>query len=389
MKKIKVAEVVTRLDWGGSPDIVRITCKYLDAQTFDVRLVTGPTKYPSQRTNRFLAEMAGRVIEVPALTRNISPFKDLVALVSLYNIFRKERFDIVHTHTAKAGALGRLAARFAGVKVVIHTPHGHNLYGYFGPMFSTIILLIEKFLTKFTDRIIALTALEKRDYEVFRVAGPDKVSLVYQGLEIESAASAASDRDAVRRELGIPGDCKVVGTASRLEPIKGPGYFVEAARLVSEKFPDTKFVMVGEGSLRRKLEEKIKILGLNDNFILTGWRDDVRRMLAAYDIMVLPSLNEAVGIVLIEAQAEGVPVIATNVGGIPEIIKDGETGVLVRPANPEDLARAINNLLADDRKRLAMAASGKEWVKGRFEARVMADEITSLYKELLEKKTVR
>jgi len=375
MKKIKVAEVVTRLDWGGSPDIVRITCKYLDPGLYDIRLVTGPTKYASERTKRFLGEMGGRVIIVPHLIRDVNPFKDFIALVSLYRLFRREKFDVVHTHTAKAGALGRMAASLASVPVIIHTPHGHNFYGYFGPVFSSFILLVERFLTRCTDRIIALTALEKRDYEAFNVAKPEKVNLIYQGLEIETDAALATDREGVRRELGLKTDEKVVGMASRLEPIKGPQYFVEAAKYIAEKFPGVKFVMVGEGSLRKSLEEKIASLGLKDRFILTGWRDDVRRMISAFDILVLASLNEAVGIVLIEAQAEGVPVVATNVGGIPEIIKDGETGILVKPADPEELARAIAGLLSDDRKRAAMSEAGREWVKGRFEARAMADEV--------------
>lgn len=387
--RIKVAEVVTRLDWGGSPDIVRITCKYLDQGLFDIKLVTGPTRYPSQRTNRFLEEMRGRVIEIPALTRNISPLRDLAAFISLYDLFRREKFDIVHTHTAKAGALGRIAAKLAGVPVVVHTPHGHNLYGYFSPAFSRIILSIERMLTKFSDRIIALTALEKRDYETFRVAPPEKISLIYQGLEIDNSASTSKDREDVRKELGLASDAKVVGMVSRLEPVKGPEYFVEAARFVLENFPDTKFLMVGDGSLRKDLENKISALGLKDKFVVTGWRDDVRRMLSACDILVLPSLNEAVGIVLIEAQAEGVPVVASNVGGIPEIIKDRETGLLVRPADPEELARAVNSLLADDKKRSEMALAGRNWVKGRFEAHAMAREVSALYLNIFRKKDVR
>jgi glycosyltransferase involved in cell wall biosynthesis len=389
MKKIKVAEVVTRLDWGGSPDIVRITCKYLDPDVYDIKLVMGPTKYPSKRTNRFLAEMSGRVIEIPSLARNINPVKDLPAFFALYNLFRKEKFDIVHTHTAKAGALGRMAAALAGVPIIIHTPHGHNLYGYFNVALSRMILWIERFLTIFTDRIIALTALEKRDYTILGVAAAEKVSLIYQGLELDSEASSADDRKDARRELGLGSAEKVVGMVSRLEPIKGPAYFIDAAKYVSEKFPAVKFVMVGEGSLRKALEKKITALGLKDKFILTGWRDDVRRMISAFDLMALPSLNEAVGIVLIEAQAEGVPVVATNVGGIPEIIKDQETGILVDPASPEELARAINSLLGDDNKRAAMALAGREWVKGRFEARAMADEVSALYTELLNKRVKR
>lgn len=386
MKKIKVAEVVTRLDWGGSPDIVRITCKCLDPEVFDVRLVTGPTKYPSARTKCFLSEMDGRVIEIPSLERNIDPLKDLEAFFSLYAIFRREKFDIVHTHTAKAGALGRMAAALAGVKVIIHTPHGHNFYGYFGPIFSKIILLIEKFLALFTDKIIALTALEQRDYTILGVTKPEKVSLIYQGLELEDVAASAVHRREARADIGLAPDEKAVGMVSRLEPIKGPGYFVDAALYIREKFPGTKFIIVGEGSMRKALEKKISELGLKDSFIMTGWRDDARRLISAMDVLVLPSLNEAVGIVLIEAQAAGVPVVATNVGGIPEIIKNGETGILVHPADPRDLARAVNSLLGDGSRMAAMSVAAKEWVSGRFEAGAMAEAVSGLYSGLLRKR---
>jgi len=172
--KIKLAEVITRLDWGGSPDIVRIICSYLDHNLYDITLITGKTHYPSLKTRDFLKKIGQRTIWVSQLKRNINPLNDLSALIKLYLIFRSENFDIVHTHTAKAGVLARIAAHLAGNSIIIHTPHGNNFYGYFSPFFSKIIVMLEKLLASITDRIVVLTELEKNDLLKHKVTNSKK-----------------------------------------------------------------------------------------------------------------------------------------------------------------------------------------------------------------------
>ena len=171
MKKIKVAEVITRLDWGGSPDMVRIICSYLSPDLYDITLVTGPTEYPTVKTKEFIEKFNPKIIVISELKRNINPIGDLVALMRLYFLFRRQNFDIVHTHTAKAGVLGRVAAALSGRSVVVHTYHGHNFYGYFGLFFSKIIVFIEKFIACFTDKIIVFTPLEREDLLRFKITG--------------------------------------------------------------------------------------------------------------------------------------------------------------------------------------------------------------------------
>jgi glycosyltransferase involved in cell wall biosynthesis len=384
MKKIKVAQVITRLDWGGSPDIVRIICSYLNLEVYDVRLITGQTRYPSAKTNEFLKKFATNITVIKELKRDVNPINDLLALLRLYLIFRREKFDIVHTHTAKAGVLGRIAAYFAARPIIIHTAHGHNFYGYFGPILSKVIVIIERFIANFTDKIIALTELEKKDLIRFKVGDDEKVILIYQGLELDKYKQQIDiDKNKMKNSFNIKPDETVIGMIGRLEPIKGAGYFVEAAREVLREFTQAEFILVGEGSLRERLEKRIKELGLKDRFILTGWREDIPSILSILDILVLPSLNEAVGMVLIEAQSLGVPVVATNVGGIPEVVKDNQTGILVPAGDAQCLARAINHLLADKQKRLNMAKEAKLWVAGRFEARDMVDRISQLYEGLI------
>lgn len=380
-RKIKIAQVITRLDWGGSPDIVRIICHYLNPKFYDITLVTGPTKYPSVKTKKFLKEFNNKVVVISQLKRNINPINDLSALIRLYILFCREKFDIVHTHTAKAGVLGRIAARIARVSTTIHMPHGHNFYGYFGPLLSKLVITTERFLAHFTDRIIALTELEKRDLIEFKVTNDERISLIYQGLELDRFTQANINNIKIRESFNIRPEEYVVGMIGRLEPIKGPEYFIEAAREISKEFAQLKFILVGEGSLRKNLEARIKNLGLEDRFIFTGWREDIPEILSILDILVLPSLNEALGMVLIEAQAMGVPVVATKTGGIPEVIKDNQTGILIPAGDFKSLTLAIRHLLTDKQKRLNMAETAKSWVRDRFKARDMVEKISQLYQE--------
>jgi len=385
-EKIKVAQVITRLDWGGSPDIFRVLCDQLNPAIYDTTIIVGETYHLSDRTKEFLRKFRGRTISVPPLRRDIDPSSDVVSLGQLYGIFRKEKFDVVHTHTAKAGALGRVAARFAGVPAIVHTPHGHNFYGYFNPRASAMILKIEKFLTNFTDRIVALTELEKSDYVKFGVANAGKISVIYQGIELDRFARDWKDTRDLRSAMGIGPEDPVVGMAGRLEPVKGSIFFIEAAARIAKKFPGARFVVVGEGSLRPAMQKRAVELGLAGKVIFTGWIQDMCEIMPALDVMVMPSLNEAVGMVLIEAQAQGIPIVATKVGGIPEVVINNKTGVLVPPSDPAGIAEAVCGLLADKPKRLEMGSAGKMWVYDKFSAKAMADKTSALYMELLHLK---
>lgn len=384
VKKLKVAQVITRLDWGGSPDIVRTLVSRLDPALYDITLISGPTAHPTRKTRDFLNSFKGKYEEVGTLGRNVDPVKDLAALFSLYSIFRKGRFDIVHTHTAKAGFLGRIAARMAGCRAVVHTPHGHNLYGYFDPEITEYIKRAERFAGRFCDRIIALTELEKKDMVKCGLAPKDKIDVIYQGLELEGYRRNLLRGEETRRSLNIPQGAMVVGMAGRLEPVKGPDIFIEAAAMVFAEYPGAFFLIAGDGNMRRILEERIEATGIKKNIRLLGWREDIPEILSALDIFVLPSLNEAVGMALVEAQAAGVASIASRVGGVPEVVSDGRTGILVEPENPCELAEAIKGLLSDDEKRRRLAAAGWEFVSGKFRAEDMARKVSELYVSLVK-----
>jgi len=380
-RKIKMAQVITRLDWSGAPDIVEMICSRLDPSVYDITLIYGPTRWPSQKTKELLKRYEGKSIIVDSLKRDVSLFDDLSALVKLYAIFLREKFDIAHTHTAKAGFIGRIAARLAGVRLIVHTPHGHDFYGYFGSVGSRLIIILEKIAAAFADKIAVLTDIEKTDMLKYGICSSRKIEVIKSGMDF--SAFEKMDVDVVKKkaEFNIkPGDF-VIGTVSRLESIKGVEYFIDAAKTALDAFPHAVFLIVGEGSLRSDLEEHAKRIGMGDKMIFTGWREDVPEIMPILDILVLASLNEAVGRVLLEAGAAGKPVVATAVGGVPEIVRSGDTGILVPPMNSQEMARAIIGLLKDETKRENMGRAAKEWVKNNFDAKKMIDGLNNIYRE--------
>ncbi len=383
-KKIKIAQIITRMDWGGSPDIVRLLCHGLDPEVFDITLIYGRSTHISQINQQFLEQFKGWTRYIPQLQREINFLKDLAALLKIYAILRQGKFDLVQTHTAKAGILGRLAARLAGVKKIVHCSHGHNFYGYFGFWGSKLVITIERFFDRFSDKFIALTELEKSDMVNYRVTSAEKVVVVQSGLEIEKYHCPQEEINRLKEKWQLPAGAPVVGLVSRLEPVKGPLFLVEAAKIVIAACPAVKFLVIGEGSLRKKMEEQCRESGLSGSFIFTGWQEHVEQLLGVLDILVLPSLNEAVGRIILEAAAYGVPAVATRVGGVPEIVNDQETGLLVPPQEAGGIARALIELLTNHEKWERLGRAAKEKVTTKYTAAEMIRSINNLYLELVK-----
>lgn len=383
-RKIRIAHIITRMDRGGAPDIVRLLFEKLSSDTFDLTLIYGHTLQPSRKTLEFIQRLGARAICVPALRRNINPFYDFFAWFDLFSILRKGRFDIVHTHTAKAGVLGRIAAKAAGVRWVIYSAHGHDFYGYFGSLGSRMVVCAEKIAAFFCDKIHALTELEKADLLSFKICPASKIEVIASGVGLDALRPTQHLIEGMKNEFLKGEKTYLVGMVGRLEPVKGPRYFIEAAKLVLKEMKNVKFCVVGEGSLRGVLEKEVFDAGISERFIFTGWQEDVCLVLFTLDLLVLPSLNEAVGRSALEAQAAGVPVVATRVGGVPEVIKDGITGVLVEPGNAPQLASAILGLLTDDKKRISMGEAARGWVDEKFSDVMMGNRFAQLYERLVK-----
>jgi glycosyltransferase involved in cell wall biosynthesis len=372
------------MDRGGAPDIVKSLFRHLKISGYEVNLISGPTIDPSRDTLNFLKEYKDSLILVHELRRNPNLISDLAAFIRLFFIFMGNKFDIVHTHTAKAGFIARITAKLAGIKIVLHTPHGNNLYGYFSNWFRPIVVMLERIASFFSDKIIVLTQLEKRDLLKFHICPQEKIEVVHSGIKLEEFAYEKVDIEAKKQELKISAEDFVVGAVMRLETVKGPGYFLEAAKLIAEKLPHSRFLVVGDGPLRESLLLRNRELGLKDKVKFLGWREDVSELLSILDVLVLPSLNEAVGRVILEAGACCRPAVATRVGGIPEVIHDGLTGILVLPAQPEKIAEAVTKLLNDEEIRHKMGQAAREWVRANFSEAKMVEGFMKIYEASLK-----
>jgi glycosyltransferase involved in cell wall biosynthesis len=396
-KKNKIIHLITRLDKGGSAENTLLTVLGIDKKEYEVILVKGPT-YESQMSKEEEASVVASLKEAQLkgvkivtnryLLRRINPFYDVLALFSLYRSLAKERPTIVHTHTSKAGLLARLAAKGAGVPIIVHTPHGHVFFGYFGAFKTKIFILLERLASHITDKIVALTQREKEDYLLFKITDEEKLVVINSGIDLEKFKQPPFPlKRNFKKELGIPENALIVGTVGRLVPVKGPEFLIEAARRIISKYPNIFFVFMGDGYLRRDLERKTSEMGIRENVIFLGWRNDAPKIISLFDIFVLPSLNEGMGRVLVEAMALGKPIVASNIGGIPDLVIHGKNGFLVPPKNSEELARYIRILLEDRERREKMGLAGKESVSN-FSKEKMVEKIAELYEKLSLQKNI-
>lgn len=391
MSRVRITRIVARLNVGGpAMHILNLTAA-LDAARFESQLVVGRPG-PHEGDMGYLAAQKGIVPHVlPELGRELSPTKDLWTVWRLVQVLRRQRPHIVETHTAKAGAVGRLAARLAGVPIVLHVFHGHVFYGYFGPAKTRFFIAIERGLARLSDRIITISPGQQRDIaHVYRIASPDKVIVVPLGLDLEPFTEAGRGRSGrLRASYGVPAGAPLVGFVGRLTAVKNPSLLVEAAREVVDAVPEAHFVFVGDGELRPELEGQVAELGLGERVLFAGWQTDMPAVYADLDALVLPSLNEGTSMTVIEAMATGVPVIATAVGGVPDVVSDGHTGRLVPSSEVGPLAQAIVDLLRDPGLAQEWARAGQQDVLARYGLRRLARDMESLYMELLAEKGIR
>lgn len=392
MEKIKVVHVITRFDKGGSAENTFLTLRGLDKRKYEVILVKGLSNESYMGTAESRAIEEGlkelqregvRIRTIPALIRKIQPLSDFHALVDLIKIFREERPHIVHTHTSKAGILGRWAAFVTGVPIIVHTPHGHVFWGYFNTYITLIYIFLEKLTARITDKIIALTEREKRDHLKYNIAREYKFSVIHSGVDLRKFLNATQNSAEVKAKLGIAKESFVIGTVGRLTHIKGHRYLIEAATKIVSARKNMVFVILGDGELWTSLRMMALNQGINEKVLFLGWRSDVAEIISTFDVFVLPSLNEGMGRVLVEAMAIGKPIVASDVGGIPDLIIHGKNGFLVPPADSEALAMAIMELYRNPTLRINMGQQGKA-MSVSFSVESMIQKIDQLYTDLFK-----
>jgi glycosyltransferase involved in cell wall biosynthesis len=382
---VRVLRLFSRLNIGGPSLHVILLTAGLRPLGYETRLVVG-RESPREGNLLALAAERGVACETMAgLAREIAPLQDLRALVGLVRLMRAWRPAIVHTHTAKAGLLGRLAARAARVPTVVHTYHGHVLRGYFPPAKEALFRRLETFLARAADALVAVSDAVKQDLVDLGVAQARKIRVIPLGLELLPLAGELP-RGALRREVGIPEDAPLVGMVGRLVPIKDVPTFLHAARLVRERRPEVRFALVGDGEERPALEALCRTLGLDGAVTFFGWRRELASVYGDLDVVVNASRNEGTPVALIEALAAARPVVATRVGGTPDLLGGGERGRLVPPGEPGTLAEAVLETLEGSEATRRHARAGREHVMAQHSSERLFRDVDALYRELRAQK---
>jgi glycosyltransferase involved in cell wall biosynthesis len=384
---VKILRVIARLNMGGPALHVAYLTEGLTKRGYDTTLVAGSLAR-GEDSMAFVADAHGvEIVRIDELGREISPLRDLLATIRLARLIRKERPQILHTHTAKAGTVGRVAALMAGSRrppIVVHTFHGHVLRGYFGPVRSLLFRLLERWLAAGTTALIAVSPQIRDDLVALGVARRERFVVIRLGIELdERVAREQNRRDESRRYLGIPGDRFAVGWIGRMTAVKRTEDVLVAFKRLREIGVDAVLCMVGDGPDRVLLEQRAHELGVTRDTVFLGYQEDVAPFYAAFDALVLPSGNEGTPVSVIEALAAERPVVATRVGGVPDVVRDGEEGFLVEAGATDDLADRLARLARDPALRARMGKQGRERVLPRYAVERLVDDVDELYRSLL------
>jgi glycosyltransferase involved in cell wall biosynthesis len=377
---LRTLHVITRLTLGGSAENTVATLLALEAAGYAGSLAVGLAA--SDAVSIEDARRRGvRLHDVPGLGREVGP-RDAAALVRLWRLIRAQQPAIVHTHTSKAGFIGRLAAHLAGVPAVIHQPHGHIFYGYYGPRRTAFYVVLERLAARWTDRIVTLTERGIDEHLARGIGERAQYRAVPSGVPTAELRAAAPTRRVARTRLRLPDDAFVVVGLGRLVPVKGFDVLIAALPTLTAAVPSTCVLLVGDGPERTALEAQASRLGLRDRLRVTGVTPDIAVCLAAADVLAAPSRNEGMGRALVEGMALGLPVVASEVGGIPAVIAHGETGWLVPPGDAAALAEALVELGRDAALCAKLGAAAAARAEA-FSSRVAHAAMRGIYDELV------
>jgi glycosyltransferase involved in cell wall biosynthesis len=391
---MKILRVIARLNVGGpARHVVLLDCG-LRGRGHETRLVYGSLA-PFEASLEHLAAQSGlATTQIRELGRRVSPVSDLRAFAQLLRLVFREAPDVIHTHTAKAGALGRVAAFLFNVTrprrrrcLIVHTFHGHVLTGYFRPATNVAVRLAERTLATITDRVVTISPAQRDDIVTrFRIAAAARTAVVPLGLDLKRLARLDPLAPHLRRRFGIGEEALVVGYVGRFVAIKDLPTLVRAFARVAARRPEAVLLLVGDGTVRSEVEAQIAALGLQQQVRLPGWIEDLAPLYATIDVCALSSLNEGTPVALIEAMAAAKAVVATRVGGVADVVEHERTGLLVPPQDAEALADGIVRLAADPAERSRMGAAGRRAVVGRFSSERLVDDIDRLYAQALAQK---
>lgn len=397
----RILRIFNRLILGGPAFHVTYLTKFLEPD-FETRLLIG-TKEPHEQDADFLMHQYGiKPIEIPEMKRAINWKNDYAAYKQIKNIILEYKPHIVHTHAAKPGAIGRLAASNCKVPVIVHTFHGHVFHSYFGKMKSSFYVQAERYLASKTDRIIAISEQQKEELSrEFSICSPDKMVVIPLGLDLDKFyTDQERKRNAFRSRFRIADDEILIGIIGRIVPVKNHAMFLYAIQQVLQQTTKKiRVVVVGDGDLREELFSRLRTNGIPFNYmpenpepatiIFTSWLTAMDEVFAGVDIVALSSLNEGTPVSLIEAQAADKPIVTTDVGGVGDVVIENQTALITPKGNTTAFANALLSLIENEEKRSAMGLHGMQHVREKFDKARLVSDIRTLYYDLLRQKNVR
>jgi glycosyltransferase involved in cell wall biosynthesis len=381
MRKVKLLYVITKLELGGAQKQLLFLLRHLNRERFQVFLFTG--------TEGLLKEEAFSIPDLSIVTsrfleRPIHPIKDFLAFLQLYWVMRRKRIEIVHTHSSKAGILGRFAAVCAGVTSIIHTVHGWSFNDYQGNIQRKLFVWLERLCSRFTSRIIVVSRFDKNTGLQAKIGQANRYELIRYGIDFAewNSLQASEKKEALRIEEGE----LVVGMVACLKPQKAPLDFIRLAALVLREFSGVRFILIGDGALRSQVEEVIRQHHLERQVLLCGWRRDIPQVLSLCDIFVLTSLWEGMPIAVIEAMYSSLSVVVSDTGGVGELVRSGENGFLVPVHDMQSMAKTVIALLRSREKRLDVGRKAKETItqEQAYRYETMLQDTQKLYESLLK-----
>ncbi|MFA5389447.1 MAG: glycosyltransferase family 4 protein [Candidatus Omnitrophota bacterium] len=376
---MRICHVITKPELGGAQLSTLNLISSLPKDRYKISLITssrGILKHEFENLGNISTHFS------PFLARPINPILDILALMHIYDIYRRNRFKIIHTHSSKAGIIGRWAALLAGVPAIVHTVHGWPFNEYQPVPVKRFYIFLERITALFTAKIVCVS---KKDIEMglrYKIAPEEKFILIRYGIPLRRFKNSSTDIAGKRRELGIDNNDPVVGMISCLKPQKSPLDYVKACIDIYNKMPTVNFLLIGDGVLKNRCKAELEKSSLNGRFIFTGWRKDIPEILDIVDIVALTSKWEGFPIAIIEALSKGKPVVSTDTGCVRELVKDGLTGYVTTPGEYKDISNRILEILRDRESFLRMKKQALESIDDSFDISAMARNTDDLYRRL-------
>ena len=384
---MKICHVITRMIVGGAQENTLLSCRGALEAGHDVTLVTGPSPGPEGELLKRVSCPGLKIVECPWLVREIAPLSDLKAFLHLKKLFRTERYDVVHTHSSKAGIVGRFAARAAGVPLVVHTIHGLAFHRYEKFWKNLLYIACERAAAPCGKRIYAVAQAMIDQSLAAGVGSPEQYKVVYSGMELDRFLHAKPDPE-LRKKLGIPENAVVLATLARLFPLKGYEQFLPVAVKLAKELPQIHCLIIGNGTMMEEIREFIRKEGVESRFSFAGLvaPGEVGNYLALASVLVHFSLREGLPRAAVQALASGKPVIAYALDGTPEVVIPGKTGYLLKPGDRAGAEAAIRELVANPALAAEHGANGRKLVESRFGWKTMSETLLKDYAECKKKK---